>query len=85
MRTTVGIIRKIDELGRIVVPIEIRRAFGIGSQDSVEIHTTGDGIMIKKHMDSCVFCGSSDDLIMFKEKTICPGCAKSVADTKNQA
>ena len=82
MKNGMGIVRKIDELGRIVVPIEIRRSFDISSQDSVEIHTTDEGILIKKHIDKCVFCGNDDSLITFKDKLICSGCANGIAETK---
>lgn len=83
MKNGIGIIRKIDELGRIVVPIEIRRAFDINSQDSVEIHTTDEGILLKKHTDCCIFCGSNTNIVVFKDKKVCSDCASGVNAAKN--
>ena len=57
MKST-GIVRKVDELGRIVLPIEMRRTLDIGERDSLEIYVEGDGIILKKHQNACVFCGT---------------------------
>lgn len=73
MKTT-GIVRKIDELGRIVLPIELRRTLGIGERDSIEIYVDGESIILKKYKTSCVFCAETDNLIDFKGKSICPSC-----------
>jgi len=73
MKTT-GIVRKVDELGRIVLPVEIRRVFDIQIRDSLEIYTEGDKILLKKYDPACVFCGKSDNIISFKGKLICSGC-----------
>ncbi|HBN11507.1 MAG TPA: AbrB family transcriptional regulator [Ruminococcus sp.] len=73
MKTT-GIVRKIDELGRIVLPIELRRTLGIGERDSIEIYVDGESIILKKYKTSCVFCSETDNLIDFKGKSICPSC-----------
>ena len=74
MKST-GIVRKIDELGRIVLPAEMRRIFNINERDAVEIFTKDDMIILKKYGSVCIFCGSSDDLKAFKEKSVCPKCA----------
>lgn len=67
-------VRKIDELGRIVLPIELRQALDIKEKDSLEIILNDDGVLIKKDMPSCVFCNSSTNLINFSEKNICKKC-----------
>ena len=77
MKST-GIIRKVDELGRIVLPIELRRVLDIAEKDELEIYTEGDRIVLKKHQTSCVFCGSAKALTVFKEKHICEQCARGI-------
>ena len=69
-----GIIRKIDELGRIVLPIELRRAFDIGEKDAVEIYTDQDTIVLKKHQPACIFCGSADGVVEYMGKAVCEHC-----------
>jgi transcriptional pleiotropic regulator of transition state genes len=69
-----GIVRKVDELGRIVVPIELRRSLGIGDRDAVEMFLDENNIIIRKHQPSCVFCGSTDDTVEFKQKIVCKNC-----------
>ena len=73
MRKT-GNTRKIDELGRIVLPAEVRRALNINRTDDIEIYTDDNTIILKKYSDVCVFCGSSDGLKKFKDKNICLKC-----------
>ncbi len=73
-----GIVRKIDELGRIVLPIEIRRALDLNVKDSVEIYTDKDSIVLKKYSNTCAFCDEQDDLIEFDSKHICPECLKKL-------
>lgn len=65
MKST-GIVRKVDELGRIVLPIELRRTMGIEVKDALEIYVDGDHIVLKKYEPSCVFCGNAKDIIHFK-------------------
>lgn len=79
MKST-GITRKIDELGRIVLPISIREELDLKSKDSVEIFTDGDRIVLKKYVPSCIFCGESDDVIYFREKRICQKCLRTIKD-----
>ncbi|MDX1358760.1 MAG: AbrB/MazE/SpoVT family DNA-binding domain-containing protein [Clostridia bacterium] len=69
-----GIVRKVDELGRIVVPIELRRSLGIGDRDAVEMFLDENNIIIRKHQPSCVFCGSTNDTVEFKQKIVCKNC-----------
>jgi len=77
MKST-GIVRRIDELGRIVLPAEMRKLFGINEKDAVEIFTKDDLIMLKKWEASCVFCGSANDLKPFRDKYVCAKCAKEL-------
>lgn len=73
MKST-GIIRKIDELGRIVLPIELRRNLGIVEHDSLEIFVDGTQIILRKYSPSCIFCGSAEEVTEFKGQRICGGC-----------
>ena len=73
MKST-GIVRKVDELGRIVLPIEMRRTLDIAERDSLEIYVEGDSIILKKYQPACIFCGSSKDLVSFEGKNVCPDC-----------
>ena len=68
MKST-GIVRKVDELGRIVLPIELRRTMGIEVKDALEIYVDGDHIVLKKYEPSCVFCGNAKDIIHFKGRS----------------
>ena len=73
-----GIVRKVDELGRIVVPIELRRSLGIGDRDAVEMFMEENSIIIRKHRPACVFCGSADDTVEYKQKIVCKECIDSM-------
>lgn len=73
-----GIVRKVDELGRVVLPIELRRTLDIDIKDSLEIYVENDSIVLKKYQPACVFCGSSENIKEFKGKNICTECAKEV-------
>lgn len=70
MLKSTGIVRKVDELGRVVIPIELRRTLGIGERDALEIYVDGERIMLKKYEPACIFTGNADDLIYFKGKMI---------------
>ena len=73
MKST-GIVRKVDELGRVVVPIELRRTLNIAEKDALEIYTEDDTIILKKYEPSCIFCGQAKNIFHFKGKNICPAC-----------
>lgn len=74
MKST-GIVRKVDELGRIVLPIELRRTLDINEKDSLEIFVEGSNIILRKYEPACIFCGSADtDSITYHGKNICPQC-----------
>ena len=74
-----GVTRKIDELGRIVLPSELRKSLGIEVKDSLEIYTSGDSVILKKYLPACVFCGEANDIITFKGKNICKNCLRQVS------
>lgn len=69
-----GVIRKIDGLGRIVIPMEIRNKLNISENDPLEIHVEGSTILIKKYEPDCTFCGSSKNVIEYKNKRVCEKC-----------
>ena len=71
-----GIVRPVDGLGRIVLPIEIRRNLDIEERDQLEIFLEGDRIILQKHEDTCIFCGSSTGLAEFRGKNVCHSCIK---------
>ena len=73
MKST-GIGRKVDELGRIVLPIELRRSLDISEKDALEIYVDGDKIILRKDQDACVFCGSTKNLTDFKSRKLCADC-----------
>jgi transcriptional pleiotropic regulator of transition state genes len=74
MKST-GIVRKIDELGRIVLPIELRRTYDLAVKDAVEIYTDDDKIVLKKFQRACIFCGEAENVVEFKGRTVCEKCA----------
>lgn len=77
MRST-GIVRRIDDLGRIVIPKETRRVLGIKEGDSLEIFTEDENIILKKYQPGCVFCDDTKEIINFKGKMICKNCLKDI-------
>ena len=74
-----GIVRRLDNLGRIVPPMEMRRALGIEDRDALEITLEGDAIVLRKYEPTCVFCGSNENLTEFKERSICNACLQELA------
>lgn len=77
MKST-GIVRKVDELGRIVLPIELRRTLDIAERDALEIYVDGASIVLKKYQPACIFCGDSKDVSTFKGKNICANCMREL-------
>ena len=73
MKST-GIVRKVDELGRIVLPIEMRRTLGIGEKDPLEMFTEKETIILRKHRPACLFCGNANDNIEYRGKRVCKSC-----------
>ena len=78
--TSTGIARKVDDLGRIVLPVEMRRLFGIKPGDEMEISVDGGGIQLRKVEVRCVFCDGSVDLKPFREKQVCDSCSAALLD-----
>ena len=77
MKST-GIVRKVDELGRIVLPVELRRTLNIAERDALEIYTDGGSIVLKKYEPSCVFCGDTRGVTSYMGKNICANCMKEL-------
>ena len=74
-----GIVRKVDELGRIVLPIELRRSLDIEERDALEIYLEGDRIILKKHETCCLFCGTASGVTAFKGKMVCRNCVREMS------
>lgn len=77
-----GIIRKVDELGRVVIPIELRNKFNINEKDEIEIYVDSSSIILKKYEPNCIFCGNTKNLIEYKGKLVCEKCAEKLAEKK---
>lgn len=77
MKST-GIVRKVDELGRIVLPIELRRTLDIAEKDALEIYVDGSSVILRKYRPNCMFCDSSKDVQGFKGKNICAKCIQEL-------
>ena len=77
-----GIIRHIDELGRIVIPKEIRTKLEIQDSDPLEIFTEEDRIILSKYFPACIFCGENDNVILFKGKKVCARCLDEMKSAK---
>ena len=77
MKST-GIVRRVDELGRVVIPMELRRTFDIAIRDSLEIYVEGDQIVLKKYQPSCVFCDNVGNVIVFNNKNVCVECLEKL-------
>lgn len=77
MKST-GMIRRVDELGRVVIPKEIRNKLDIQEKDPLEIYVQEDCIVLKKYESNCIFCGNTKDLVEYKEKLICKKCLKDL-------
>ena len=75
---SIGMVRKMDDLGRIVLPIELRRQFNIEQRDALEIYTEDNKIILKKYEPACIFCGDASNIMNYKGKNICPECAAKI-------
>ena len=78
MMKSTGIVRKVDELGRIVLPIELRRTLNIDIKDSIEIYVDNSSIVLKKYEPTCLFCGEADDVVTYKDKNVCKSCLEEM-------
>lgn len=77
-------IRKTDELGRIVLPIEIRQSLDIKEKDSLEICLKDDGVFLRKKLPFCIFCNSTKNLLSFSEKNLCENCFKKLKNNNSK-
>ena len=77
MKST-GIVRKVDELGRIVLPIELRHTLGIGPKDSLEIYVDDNTVILRKYQPACIFCDDARDVVSFKGKNVCVNCIRAM-------
>ena len=82
MRST-GIVRKIDELGRIVLPSELRKILNMRHGDELAISVEGDQVILEKRHDVCVFCGSDDPRIEFNGRRVCERCARDMVNLQS--
>ncbi len=76
--TSTGLIRRVDALGRVVLPARIRQNLGLESGSEVEIFTEGDQIVLRKFQSACIFCDSTQELVAFRGKVICRACAEQM-------
>ena len=79
-----GIVRRVDELGRVVIPIELRNKFDIQVKDPIEIFVDGNSIVLKKYEPNCIFCGNSKKLITYNDKLIWEKCAEKIGKQVEQ-
>lgn len=77
MKST-GMVRRVDELGRVVIPKEIRSKLDIEEKDPLEIYVEGSSIILKKFQTNCIFCGSTNNLVSYKDKLICAKCIENL-------
>ena len=82
MLKSTGIVRKVDELGRIVIPIELRNNLGIAERDPLEIFVDGSSIVLKKYNPNCIFCGNNKELLEYNDKLICVKCKEKISKLK---
>ncbi len=80
MKST-GVVRKLDNLGRIVIPIELRRTMDIGLKDTLEISVEDDKIILKKYHPACIFCNDARDVVEYKGKLVCRNCLEELKKT----
>ena len=83
MKST-GIVRKVDELGRVVIPIELRNKLGIQEKDPIEIYVEGTSVILKKYQPNCIFCGSTKKLVEYKEKLVCSKCCEKLIESSEK-
>jgi len=77
MKST-GIVRRVDELGRVVLPIELRRTLDINEKDALEIYVEGNTVILKKYEPACIYCQDARDVVNFKGKLICKNCVEEI-------
>ena len=75
---SLGIVRRVDRLGRIVIPKELRKTLNIAEQDSAEIFVKGNSVILRKYQPSCIFCDCADEVMEYKEQNICKRCLENI-------
>ncbi|NLN87253.1 MAG: AbrB/MazE/SpoVT family DNA-binding domain-containing protein [Syntrophomonadaceae bacterium] len=83
MAEPTGIVRRLDELGRIVIPKELRLTMDIKYKDGIEIFTSEDSIILKQYRPACIFCGNAEDTIHFRGKKVCHSCKAELVNECN--
>lgn len=78
MKST-GVTRPLDKLGRVVIPMEVRENLNLKYKDLLEISVQGEQIILTKHNETCVFCKSADDLVIFEDKKVCKACLEKLS------
>lgn len=78
MMKSTGIVRKVDELGRVVIPIELRRTLNIDVKDALEIYVDSEKIILKKYEPACIFCGNADQVKHYKNRIVCEECVEDM-------
>ena len=82
MLKSIGIVRTVDDLGRVTLPIELRRTLEIAEKDALEIFVDGDSIVLKKYEPACIFCGNAQDVTVYKGRNICQNCIAELTGEK---
>lgn len=83
MMKPTGTIRRIDELGRIVLPMKLRKALGLEIRDPVEMFVDDNNcVLVKKYLPSCILCGDNSDVLSFKGRNVCKACLKDMKNSK---
>ncbi|MBA4370025.1 MAG: AbrB family transcriptional regulator [Coriobacteriaceae bacterium] len=77
-----GIVRRVDDLGRIVIPMELRKTLGIGVRDPLAVFVDGERIVLQKYAQACIICGSTQDVGDVRGKPVCTGCVKAIKTGK---
>jgi looped-hinge helix DNA binding domain, AbrB family len=75
---SIGVVRKLDKMGRIVLPTELRKEFKINHNDELDIYVEGSTVILTKHEIKCIFCGKSNNIICCKGKPVCSKCLSDV-------
>ncbi|HHP51435.1 MAG TPA: AbrB/MazE/SpoVT family DNA-binding domain-containing protein [Moorella mulderi] len=78
MMKSTGVVRKVDELGRVVIPIELRRTLGIEEKDALEIYVDHEKIILKKYQPGCIFCGNVENIVTYQGKNVCRTCLEAM-------
>lgn len=83
MKST-GIVRELDGLGRVVLPMEMRKTMMIEKDTPLEIYVEGDNIILHKYEPSCLFCGSSEKLVTYQNRKVCKACLAELNRISNE-